>query len=181
MITLWIGTAIGATVKLGGSIFGGIKATQAADEAAQETAEQRKKNQEWYNRRYNEDATQRADAQRLLTHTEETIRQRNKAAAGSQAVMGGTSASVAADKAANSKAVSDVAANIAANADARKDAIEATYMQNDNALSQQQAQIARDRAANIASAVQGAANTGAAIMGISTDDEDLDNLNSGGE
>lgn len=45
--------------------------------------EQRRKNQDWYDRRYNEDATQRADAQAMLTRTAEAIRQRNLASAGS--------------------------------------------------------------------------------------------------
>ena len=48
--------------------------------------------------------------------------------------MGGTDESVAATKEANSKALADATSQIAAQADARKDNIEATYMQNDNAL-----------------------------------------------
>ena len=86
---------------------------------------QRQKNQDWYDRRYNEDATQRADAQRILTQTEESIKQRNKAAAGSAAVMGGTDESVAAAKEANNKALADATSQIAADAEARKDNIEA--------------------------------------------------------
>ena len=81
-----IGSAIGAA----GSIFGGIKASKAMKKAKRNVEAQRQKNQDWYDRRYNEDATQRADAQRILTQTEESIKQRNKAAAGSAAVMGGT-------------------------------------------------------------------------------------------
>ena len=69
--------------------------------------EQQRKNQDWYDRRYNEDATQRADAQRILTITQENIRQRNQQAAGTQAVMGGTEESVAAARAANNQALAD--------------------------------------------------------------------------
>ena len=165
MITLWIGAAIGGGLSVLGSVAGGIAAKNAADDAANKLAEQKQKNQEWYNRRYNEDATQRGDAQRMLTRTEELIRQRNKAAQGAQAVMGGTSESVAAAKAANNKAISDAAANITASAEARKDAIEATYMQNDSAFNQQQMAIDNAKAQAIAGAVQGIANTGAAIAG----------------
>lgn len=172
MITLWIGAAIGAGMSIAGSIYGGVKASKAANEAANKIEEQRKKNQEWYNRRYNEDATQRGDAQRMLTRTEELIRQRNQAAQGAQAVMGGTSESVAAAKAANNKAISDAVLTIAANADARKDAIETTYMQNEANFSQQQQQIHNNRSQAIAGAVQGLANTGAAIA-----DSDLDDIN----
>lgn len=92
---------------------------------------QKKANQDWYDRRYNEDATQRADAQRILTMTEESIKNRNRQAAGAQAVMGGTEESVAAAKAANNQALADATSQIAVNADARKDQIEQTYQQKD--------------------------------------------------
>ena len=182
MITLWIGAAIGAGMSIAGSIYGGVKASKAANDAANKLEEQRRKNQEWYNRRYNEDATQRGDAQRILTRTEEMIRQRNKAAQGAQAVMGGTSESVAAAKAANNKAISDAASGIAANAEARKDAIEATYMQNDAAFNQQQMAIDQAKAQAIAEAVKGVGDAGNAIYGASFGTKkDIDNLNSGGE
>lgn len=172
MITLWIGATIGGAMSLTGTIAGGIQAKKQAEEAQKELDKQRQKNQEWYNRNYNADATQRGDAQRLLTHTEEMIRQRNQAAQGAQAVMGGTSESVAAAKAANNKAISDVASNIAVNAEARRDAIEATYMQNDNALSQQQQQIYTNRSQAIADAAQGMSKAGASIAGSDLDDID---------
>ena len=114
---------------------------------------QRQKNQDWYDRRYNEDATQRADAQRILTQTEESIKQRNKAAAGSAAVMGGTDESVAAAKEANNKALADATSQIAADAEARKDNIEA-----DNALVEQLNAIEQGKANAISGAVQGVTN-----------------------
>lgn len=165
MITLWIGAAIGAGMSVAGSIAGGIAAKNQANKAQNELENQRRKNQEWYNRRFSEDATQRGDAQRILTQTQDLIRQRNKAAAGAQAVMGGTSESVAASKAANNQAISNAASNIAANAEARKDAVEATYLQNEHAFGQQQQQIHNNKAQAIAGAVQGITNTGAAIAG----------------
>ena len=103
-----IGSAIGAA----GSIFGGISASKAMKRAKKNVEAQRQKNQDWYDRRYNEDATQRADAQRILTQTEESIKQRNKQAAGSAAVMGGTDESVAAAKAANNQALADATSQI---------------------------------------------------------------------
>ena len=180
MITLWIGAAIGTGMSIAGSIYGGVKASKAANEAANKIEEQRKKNQEWYNRRYNEDATQRGDAQRMLTRTEELIRQRNQAAQGAQAVMGGTSESVAAAKAANNKAISDAVLTIAANADARKDAIEATYMQNDNAYNQQMIGVDQAKAQAIAGAVQGIANAGTDIAGATFDVNKDPNINQTG-
>ena len=95
------GSAIGGALGIGGAIFGGISASKAMKKAKGMVEKQMKDNQNWYDRRYNEDATQRADAQRILTMTNENIRQRNRQAAGTRAVMGGTEESVAAAKAAN--------------------------------------------------------------------------------
>lgn len=165
MITLWIGAAIGAGMKIAGSIAGGISGKKQAAASQAELDRQRRKNEDWYNRNYNADATQRADAQRMLSKTEELIKQRNQAAAGSQAVMGGTSESVAAAKAANNKTISDATSNIVANADARKDAIEATYMQNEANFSQQQRDIYNAKAQATADAVKGVFDAGASIAG----------------
>ncbi len=154
-----IGSAIGAA----GAIFGGISASKAMKKAKRNVEAQRKKNQDWYDQRYNEDATQRADAQRILTQTEESIKQRNRAAAGSAAVMGGTDESVAAAKAANNQALADATSQIAANAEQRKDNIEATYMQNDNAFVEQLNQIEMGKAQAISGAVQGVANAAASM------------------
>lgn len=160
-----IGSIVGGALSAGGAIFGGISASKAMKKAKKNVEAQRKKNQDWYDQRYNEDATQRADAQRILTQTEESIKQRNKAAAGSAAVMGGTDESVAAAKAANNEALADATSQIAANAEARKDNIEATYMQNDNAFVEQLNNIEIGKAQAVAQAVQGVANVGSSIAG----------------
>ena len=160
-----VGTIIGGALKAGGAIFGGISASKAMKKAKQNVEAQRQKNQNWYDRRYNEDATQRADAQRILTQTEESIRQRNKQAAGAAAVMGGTDESVAAAKAANNQALADATAQIAANADARKDNIEATYMQNDSAYVDKLNDFEINRAKAVAQAVQGVAELGSDLAG----------------
>lgn len=73
---------IGAAIGAAGSIFGGIAASKAMRKMKANVEAQKKDNQDWFDRRYNEDATQRADAQRILTMTEESIKNRNKAAAG---------------------------------------------------------------------------------------------------
>lgn len=123
-----LGAIIGGAVGAAGGILGGISKNNAIKKQMQMVAQQQRENQDWYDRRYNEDATQRADAQRLLTLTEESIKKRNKAAAGRAAVMGGTDESVAAEKEANSKALADTTSQIAAAGEARKDRIENQYM-----------------------------------------------------
>ena len=160
-----IGSIIGGALKAGGAIFGGISASKAMKKAKKNVEAQRKKNQDWYDQRYNEDATQRADAQRILTQTEESIKQRNRAAAGSAAVMGGTDESVAAAKAANNQALADATAQIAANADARKDSIEATYLANDNALTEQLNNLELKKAQAIKEAAMAVGDVGSSVAG----------------
>lgn len=158
--------AIGAAVGAAGSIFGGISAARAAKKMQQNIEAQQKANQDWYNRRYNEDATQRADAQRLLTMTEERIKNRNQQVAGAAAVMGGTEESVAAAKEANNKALSDTMSAINAAADARKDQIEQQYQQRDADLINQLNEIEQNKAQAISQAVQGVTGAANGIMGI---------------
>ena len=158
--------AIGAAVGAAGSIFGGISAARAAKKMQQNIEAQQKANQDWYNRRYNEDATQRADAQRLLTMTEERIKNRNQQVAGAAAVMGGTEESVAAAKEANNKALSDTMSAINAAADARKDQIEQQYQQRDADLINQLNEIEQNKTQAISQAVQGVTGAANGIMGI---------------
>lgn len=149
-----IGSAIGAV----GSIFGGISASKAMKKAKQNVQEQVRKNQDWYDRRYNEDATQRADAQRILAMTEESIKKRNRQAAGAQAVMGGTDESTAAAKAANSQAIANATAQIAVNGEQRKDQIEQQYLQRDADLQNQLQQLEIGKAQAIAGATSALGN-----------------------
>ena len=148
-----IGSALGAV----GSIFGGISASKAMKKAKKNVEQQIQKNQDWYDRRYNEDATQRADAQRILTMTEESIKNRNRQAAGTQAVMGGTDESTAA-KAANNQALADATAQIAVNGEQRKDQIEQQYLQRDADLQNQLQQLEEGKANAIAGATDALGN-----------------------
>lgn len=157
-----IGSIIGAGLGAVSSIFGGISARKAAKRAQKRLEGEQRENQAWFDRRYNEDATQRADAQRILQMTEESIRNRNKAAAGTAAVMGGTEESVAATKAANANALADAASQIAAAGAARKDQVEGQYLATKNAINQQMNANDQQKAQNIATATQSAAK---AMMG----------------
>ena len=161
-----IGSAVGGALGIGASIFGGISASKAMKKVQSNLEGQMKENQNWYDRRYNEDATQRADAQRILTITNENIRQRNQAAAGSQAVMGGTEESVAAAKAANNQALAEATSQIAVNGERRKDQIESEYMQTKAELNEKLNNLEQAKAQNVAQAVQGVAQAGSAISSV---------------
>lgn len=160
-----IGSLVGAGLSAVGSIFGGISASEAMKKVNKNLQQQKQANQDWYDRRYNEDATQRADAQRILTKTEESIRNRNRQAAGAQAVMGGTEESVAAAKAANNQALADATSQIAVNAEARKDQIEQTYQQRDAQIDDALNNLEIKKSEAISSAVQGVTQAGAGIAG----------------
>lgn len=161
-----LGGAIGAGLGAVGSIFGGIAASKAIKNVKKNIDQQRADNRNWYDRRYNEDATQRADAQAIITRTEQSIRERNRQSAGTQAVMGGTEESTAATKAANNQALAEATSTIAVNADRRKDAIETQFQAKDEALQSQRNDLERQKAGNVAQAIQGVAQAGSNIAGI---------------
>lgn len=160
-----IGSIAGGALGAAGSIFGGISASKAMRRVKKNLQAQKEANQNWYDRRYNEDATQRADAQRILTQTEESIRNRNRQAAGAQAVMGGTDESTAAAKAANAQALADATSQIAVNAENRKDQIEQAYQQRDSQINEALNNLEINKAQAISQAVQGVAKAGAGIAG----------------
>lgn len=161
-----LGSAIGGALGIGGTIFGGISASKAMKKVKRNLEGQMRENQSWYDRRYNEDATQRADAQRILTMTNENIRQRNQAAAGTQAVMGGTEESVAAAKAANNQALADATSQIAMNGERRKDQIEAQYMNTKAELNDKLNNLEMGKAQNVRQAAMGAAQAGVDMAGL---------------
>lgn len=158
-----IGALVGAGLSLASSIAGGIANRKAAKKQAEMLAQQKKDNQAWYDRKYNEDPTKRADTVRLLTQMQEQIKNRNKAARGRQAVMGGTEDSTTAVKEANNKTLADTTSQIVAANESRKDAIEQQYQQNKRQIEGQQMQMEADKAGNTASVVAGVAGTAANI------------------
>lgn len=159
------GSIAGGALGAAASIFGGISASKAMRRVKEQLQAQKQANQNWYDRRYNEDATQRADAQRILAQTEESIKNRNRQAAGVQAVMGGTDESTAAAKAANAQALADATSQIAAGVDNRKDQIEQTYQQRDSQINGALNNMEINKAQAISQAVQGVAKAGAGIAG----------------
>lgn len=155
---------VGGALGVAGSVFGGISQARAARKVQANLQNQLQDNQDWYDRRYNEDATQRADAQAILTKTEESIKQRNQQAAGTQAVMGGTDETVAAAKEANNKALADATSTIAVNGDRRKDNIENKYLDTKTDLNNQLNQLETNKAANTAKAIGGVTDAGASLI-----------------
>lgn len=158
-----IGGAIGGAFKALGAIGGGIAQRKAIKNIKKNIQQEQADNQSLFDREWNADATQRADAQRILTQTAEAIKNRNRQAAGAAAVMGGTEESVAATKAANATAMSDAASQIAIAGQERKDAVQDRYLARKQQINQQLRDLEKQKADNISSAIQGVADTGANI------------------
>lgn len=158
-----IGGAIGAGISAIGGIFGGISASKAMKKVKRNIEQQQRENQDWYDRRYNEDATQRADAQRMITMVNDSIKKRNKQAAGAAAVMGGSEEAVAMAKEANNQALSDTTSQIVANAEQRKDNIEQQYLNRKADLNQQLNDLQMKKAQNTAQAIQGVTSAAQSI------------------
>lgn len=150
-----IGALIGAGMSAIGSVAGGVAGSKARRKAKQYIEDSARKERNWYDRRINEDESQRADAQRLLSMTYDNIKARNSSAAGAQAVVGGTDESVAADKAANSRALADAAAQIAASGAERKGQIEEKHLQNERDTDAKLAGVENSRAEGVATATGG--------------------------
>lgn len=158
-----IGALIGAGLGLASSIAGGIANRKARRKHAQMLAQQQRENQAWYDRKYNEDPTKRADTVRLLTQMQEQIKNRNRAAKGRQAVIGGTEDSTTAVKEANNKTLADTTSQIVAANEARKDAIEQQYQQNKRSVQGQQMQMEAEKSVDTANVVAGVAGTASNI------------------
>lgn len=160
-----IGAIIGAGASIASSLIGGAQAKRAADNANKELESQRKKNEDWYNRRFNEDYTQSAEAQAAMTRARELAREQMAAARGASAVMGGTEAGVAAQQQAANKMLADTMSGIAQQGQARKDAVESQYMQTEAALSQQQQNVYNQQAANSTAAANAGMQAGMSLLG----------------
>ena len=130
-----IGAILGAATSVGSSILGGVRARRADQKYRKEMADLNKKQNDWYNQRINEDYTQRADVQRLLSNSRDAAERQINGARARQVVSGGTDESVMAAQEAANAGLANTAAQIASQAGAYKDAVDAQNQKNisDNA------------------------------------------------
>ena len=146
------------------------EAEENAERMRRVFAKRKSDNENWYNKNYNEDPTQRADTQRILQITENNIRKRNKAAAGRAAIMGGNDEQAAREKEANNQLYADAVGQIAAENERRKAAIEEQYRSRKDALEDAEmgvnADLSRQRQAAISGGIQGLIGAGSAIAGL---------------
>jgi len=157
---LVIAAGISAAASIGNAIFGSKSAAKQRRQQIAAINKMQQENRNWYNRAYNEDATNRADAQRAITRVNEEAKKRSKAAAGRKAVIGGTDASQAQVQQANANAMGNALGDITARADARKDSIQQQYRSQNQQLEAQKSNVN----ANFEAAKR--ENTAAAATGV---------------
>ena len=160
-----IGSLIGGGLKTGAAIAGGITGAKSAAKQQRMLNQQKMQNQRWYDQRYNEDSTQRADAQAALTNMRNAMAERSQASAGAAAVMGGTNEQAAAEKAAENSALGQTTQQIVVNGENRKDSIENQYQTRDQQLSQEQLNTERQKAQNMQNAASQMAQAGSDMAG----------------
>lgn len=158
------GTLIAGAAALGTSLWNGIAGAKANKKQRAELERQQNLNRSWFDREYNTDVTQRADAQRMLTRTADALKVQNRAATARNAMIGGSAESLMAQRANNARILGDTAANIAAQGANRKDMIDQQYraqrQQLDNAAMGMEAQRQQSTAAATAGAIQSLTSMG---------------------
>ncbi len=170
---MW-GAIIAAGISAATAIAGGITKANARKRADQRIDDLARQEQDTYDRRYNERATERADAQQLLTNVEERIKQRNKAIAGRSAVMGGTNEAAAVEKEANNRLLADAVGQINAQGASRQDALDAQHMKALSAFTDAKVNSDLAKAQATGEAIQAAGNVASQIAGnFGTNSEDL--------
>lgn len=161
---LWSEIA-GMATAAGGAVFGSVKGAIEAARRRKILKQKERENRRWYNRRYNEVGTERANAKKALTAMRDAQEQRVANARGRAAVMGGSSAAVAQEKQAANQALGNTVANINAQAEQQKDGIEKQYLAQQDAIQNARMNMSAQTNANIANATGQAIAAGAGMMG----------------
>ena len=146
-----IGTALSAFAKIASSVYGGIQGAIANKEARDKIAAMKRENDNEDRRVSYRDPSQSIIAQYALRRT---IRDRNRQAAGTAAVMGATPESVAVEKAANAEQGAETAARVAASEAARQDQLHQQHVARKQQLEQEEYNLTQQKRQNVANAVQ---------------------------
>lgn len=164
-----IGSILGAGTKILGSVVGGIAGARAHKKQAEELAKKEAANSAWYNQEISKDYTQRAEAQNSINKMRDVFLERQRNAAATSAVAGGTSEGEALLKEQSADAMADTIGNLAVASEAQKDAAGVEYRNRANEIMDAKIQNEQDRKDNIAKAVSGVLDAGTGIASGLTD------------
>lgn len=160
-------TTLATLGSIGASVYGGIKASQAANKASNILGNFREQRRRWYAAEQARDYTSRADVQSLLTKQKDLLTDNYRRSRATNIVAGGTDASLALQRDAANRVTSNTLSSIAAQGARYKDAVASEGRNVDSALQQQQIGIQQQKATNIASA---AGQASKAMAGIAAGD-----------
>lgn len=156
---------IGGGIGILSSVAGAIGSARKMKQAGNMLTAQQAQNQTWYDKEYNTDYTQRADAQAILNKTREMANENRKRARGMAVVAGATDESVAMENEASNDMVANTMGNINQSADAYKQSVQGQFRATQQQLDQQQYNNKIAEAQNIANAASGVSKAGAEIVG----------------
>lgn len=154
----WIATAVGAALAVGSSLWGGAKASNAANKVNKMIESEKANDNAWYRRRYNQRFADTAAGQEYRRQAMEVAGKIWKRADGARRVAGATDESAALAKEAGNKIVGDTIGGMAARDTQRQDAVDAQHRSIQHQLTQQQIGVEQQRAAQITNAAQNASN-----------------------
>lgn len=162
---------IGAALQAGSAIYGAVKSSQANKKAMDLLQNQRAQNQKWYETRMAEDYTKRADVQNVLRKQRELLQEQYQRARATNIVAGGTDESLALQQQAANETMGDTMANIAAQSSDYKEGVESQYLNQKNALAQQEIGVYQNQAQQISAAAgQVGSSVGGLVQGITKKD-----------
>lgn len=166
-----LGTAIAAGVLgLGEAIYGAVSSNRKNRNAQNIIKNRQKELKRWYEIQSAKDFTQRADMRSIINNQRQTYLDGIKRAAATNAVAGGTDASLATAKQQANAAVADTYSSMAQMASTYKDQLEQQNIQQQTALDQQRAQTYQQQAAQAAQAGAQGAAAGLKVMGQELND-----------
>lgn len=150
--------------KMVGAAMGAIAGAKAYRNQMKNLRQQERENRNWYDRRYNENATERADSVALNEQAKQHFAEQMAQHQGTAAVMGGTNAQLAAEKNAEASGYAGIQAQRQQMADTRKDTIENKYMENKTNIQNKMLEMEAQRAQSIQQAAGQMAQAGSDMM-----------------
>ena len=167
-----VGDYISGGLKVGAAVTNLIAGARAARKQKNIYKDELKNNQMWYDKNYNEDATERADAVAALEKQKQAMRERQQNAQGANAVMGASAESDAREKAAQTNALANTVSNINLAGENRKDNVERSYINSRNAIQDKLSALEAQKANNIANAASQLANGAGSVLTMSAAKDD---------
>ena len=159
-----IGTIIGLATSAAGSIWGAVSSARKSREAQAVLDRQHTANQDWYNREYNTDYTQRADVQRILTKQRDLLSEAYKRARATNVVAGGSDNSLAMLQNSANQSLADTISSVASSGQTYKDNINSQRLAESNQYAQGVANVLNGQAQQDAQAAGQVTKAGAGMM-----------------